>query len=124
MKGRYDAGYGRPPKATRFKPGQSGNPKGRPKKARSLAAALKKVLSQDLLIRENGKPIQVSSYEALVKSIYAEAIKGNPKAWKTLLDMMSEVGMFRVERRVSEKELPESNVMIYLPAKQQVDETS
>ena len=25
-----DVGYGRPPKHTRFKPGQSGNPKGRP----------------------------------------------------------------------------------------------
>lgn len=28
----YEVGYGRPPKATQFKPGQSGNPKGRPRK--------------------------------------------------------------------------------------------
>ena len=31
-------GYKHPPKHTRFKPGQSGNPRGRPKRARSLKA--------------------------------------------------------------------------------------
>jgi hypothetical protein len=30
----YGVGYGKPPKASQFSPGQSGNPKGRPKGAR------------------------------------------------------------------------------------------
>ena len=29
--GDYEVGYGKPPKHSRFKPGQSGNPKGRPR---------------------------------------------------------------------------------------------
>lgn len=36
----YDVGYGKPPVATRFKQGQSGNPKGRPKGAKNKRSAL------------------------------------------------------------------------------------
>jgi hypothetical protein len=36
----YKVGYGRPPKATQFKPGKSGNPKGRPKGPKSVGAVL------------------------------------------------------------------------------------
>ena len=31
----YEVGYGKPPQATRFQPGKSGNPKGRPKGSRN-----------------------------------------------------------------------------------------
>ena len=41
-----EVGYGRPPKATRFTPGKSGNPRGRPKGSRSVGAILKGVMSQ------------------------------------------------------------------------------
>ena len=42
-----DVGYGKPPKANQFKPGKSGNPKGRPKGARSEATMLVELLSQN-----------------------------------------------------------------------------
>ena len=38
----YRVGYGRPPKEYQFKPGQSGNPKGRPKN--SFKSPLKRML--------------------------------------------------------------------------------
>jgi hypothetical protein len=41
----YSVGYGRPPKHTRFKPGRSGNPKGRPRGSRNLSTEMQKVLT-------------------------------------------------------------------------------
>src|SRR4051812_111432 len=42
----YAVGYGRPPVQTRFRPGQSGNRRGRPKGARNLASELQAVLAE------------------------------------------------------------------------------
>ena len=41
----YEVGYGKPPKSGQFKPGQSGNPKGRPKGAKNFKTELATVLA-------------------------------------------------------------------------------
>ena len=48
----YAVGYRRPPKSTRFKSGQSGNPAGRKKESGNLKTILSKVLGEDMRIRE------------------------------------------------------------------------
>ena len=48
--GDYAVGYGRPPKATQFKPGRSGNPRGRPKGAKS----------EDTMIATSSGPLLLS----------------------------------------------------------------
>ena len=67
--GDYEVGYGRPPKETRFTPGKSGNPKGRPKRKRSLAADLRKEVERmvELLKMEKGgaSPFRPPSYADL-----------------------------------------------------------
>ena len=40
-----DVGYGKPPRSRRFKPGQSGNPKGRPKGAKNRDTILRELLN-------------------------------------------------------------------------------
>ena len=50
-----DTGYARPPKGHQFKPGQSGNPGGRPKGARNLRTDLTRMMKKHVLVRENGK---------------------------------------------------------------------
>ena len=74
--GMYQVGYGRPPLQSRFKPGQSGNPKGRPRQSRNMRTIVKQVLSEDMQIREGGRLRRMSAMEALVRTLRARAFKG------------------------------------------------
>lgn len=82
-------GYGKPPKKHQFKPGQSGNPKGRPKGARSFKTALSKELETMLEIKEAGKAKKVSKLEAVVKRLVTDALNGNAKALTELLRQLN-----------------------------------
>jgi hypothetical protein len=75
-----------PPLHTRWKPGQSGNPGGRPK-GESLVAMIRRRLAED----HHGKTLGEIVVEALIKG----AIQGKPQHLKELLD--------RVEGKVTEK---------------------
>lgn len=84
----YPVGYGKPPKDTQFKPGQSGNPAGRPKGSRNLKTVLLDVLSEEITIRENGRPLVISKLEALCRSLAADALAGDKQTRKMLIDVL------------------------------------
>ena len=48
-------GYCRPPKAHRFKPGQSGNPKGRPKGVPTLQEAITREAAKLVKVKQGGR---------------------------------------------------------------------
>lgn len=73
-------GYKRPPVHTRFKPGQSGNPRGRPQGRRNLKHDLEAELSERITLRDGDRTIRLTKQRALVKSTVARAIKGDPRA--------------------------------------------
>jgi hypothetical protein len=79
------AGYKRPPTATQFKPGQSGNPRGRPPTVRNFKTDLLDELHEQTTIRENGLDQQISKQRAFVKVLVAAAIKGDMRATNTLV---------------------------------------
>lgn len=83
----YDVGYGKPPKAGQFKPGQSGNPKGRQKGARGLKSDLKAELTGKLAITENGKTIRMTKQQIVLKALVTRAAKGDVKAAAHVLSM-------------------------------------
>jgi hypothetical protein len=78
-------GYGRPPKDGRFKPGRSGNPRGRPKGARNLRSDFNKVMTKRVRIREDGKLRYASRQEALLLSLCVKALQGDTRASGQLL---------------------------------------
>lgn len=84
----YDIGYGKPPKDTRFKPGSSGNPRGRPKGSRNLSTDLQEELSERIPIREDGKQRRISKQRAVIKSLIAKALKGDTRAASTVLELV------------------------------------
>lgn len=76
----YDIGYGRPPEGKRFKPGKSGNPRGRPKGAKGLSTLATEIVSSPVEMMQNGKPVKMSALEAVLHRTKVDAIKGNKAA--------------------------------------------
>jgi Family of unknown function (DUF5681) len=83
--GNTDAlGYGNPPKAMRFRPGQSGNPKGRPKGSLNMATVLERTLREKVIITEGGKRRTINKLEAAVTQLTDKAAAGDLKAVQML----------------------------------------
>ena len=82
---KYDIGYGKPPLATRFKSGQSGNPKGRPKGSKNLKTVVQQEMSGPIVINEGGRQKRVSRREALIKMMLNKALKGDLKASREVI---------------------------------------
>ena len=87
----YEIGYGKPPKASQFKPGQSGNPKGRPKGAKNLKTELQEELAERIRIKEGGRQKTVSKQRAILKSLAAKAAQGDTRASNILLNLVLRV---------------------------------
>ena len=89
--GRDKVGYGRPPKANQFKPGKSGNPKGRPKGSLNLVNDLAAELSEQITVREDGRTRRISKQRALIKSLLAKGIQGDVRAAAAVLALYARV---------------------------------
>jgi hypothetical protein len=86
-------GYKRPPEATRFKSGESGNPRGRPKGSRNLKTDLTMLLNKRITVRENGEVRQISRQEAMLLGLYSKALGGDTKASNQLLSILVKLGI-------------------------------
>jgi hypothetical protein len=89
----YEVGYRRPPRHTRFKKGQSGNPKGRRKGSKAAKSLLERALSCPVAINEAGTTRVVEQRYALFKAMVAKAIKGDVRAARLVVDLMEKFGI-------------------------------
>jgi hypothetical protein len=87
-------GYGRPPKATRFKLGQSGNPKGRPKGSRNLHSELMDLLLGKVAVNDGGRRRYVTRLTAVLLTQWHRAVKGDERATQALITFAKTLGMF------------------------------
>ncbi|KQU51539.1 hypothetical protein ASG72_08285 [Bosea sp. Leaf344] len=84
----YEVGRGRPPIANRFKPGQSGNPKGRPKGAKNLSTLTLEKLQAKVPVREGGRERRMSKGEiGVTKLVNRFAETGDPKLYLALVKL-------------------------------------
>jgi len=87
----YEVGYGRPPRQTRFEPGRSGNPRGRPNRSKNLATLLSEALREPVIVTENGRRRKVSKRQAVIKQLVNRSAQGDLKAMQMLLGTMQEI---------------------------------
>lgn len=81
----YRVGYGRPPAASQFKPGRSGNPGGRRKGAKNFATTIEEELNARIRVTENGRRRRISKRQAIVKNLVNKAAAGDLKAIPPLI---------------------------------------
>ena len=113
----YEVGYGKPPKRHRFKKGQSGNPRGRPKGAKRSTPALPEERLKDIVLEEANRTITfhdgdrtvtLSTAQVIIHRLAVDAAKGNPRAQQLFIKMVSTIEKekhdewLRTEQRPSE----------------------
>lgn len=95
---KYEVGYGKPPVRTRFKPGESGNRRGRPKGAKNKVPALNEERLKSIILEEayrairindGDRQIKVPMAQAIVRAIAVNAAKGQSRAQKLFTEMLT-----------------------------------
>jgi hypothetical protein len=84
-------GKGRPPVSTRFRPGQSGNPKGRPKGTKNMISLARQALNKKIDIKESGRTKRITVLEAIVMTTIHRALKGDPKILPIIIGFDREI---------------------------------
>lgn len=80
-------GYGRPPRHSQFKPGQSGNPTGKRKGVQNFNTEVKRALSSLVKITNNGRSRNVSTQRAALMRLCEKGLKGDARALDRLIDL-------------------------------------
>lgn len=109
----YEVGYGKPPRWARFKKGESGNPRGRPKKKRDVdVPAISESAADDLLRSELSRAVPVTDasgrqditmLQLITRSQAAAAAKGNVHAQRDILRQARELEERDAMRRAAEQ---------------------
>ena len=87
----YEVGYGKPPRHTRFKKGQSGNPRGRPSGSKNLKTLLNEALNERVVVAEEGGRRKITKREAIVTQLVNRSASADFRAIKILLDMVRDI---------------------------------
>ena len=87
----YPVGYGKPPDASKFRAGRSGNPKGRPKGARNSSTLLNQALDEKVIIKEGGRQKTITKREAAFKQLANKAAAGDQRAIQLLMSELRQL---------------------------------
>jgi Family of unknown function (DUF5681) len=96
----YAVGYSKPPVTSRFKPGTSGNARGRPKGTKNLKTLIRQAMTAIISVQEGSSTRRVSKIEGVVLRQLQSALKGNDRSAMAVIKMAMQMGFL---------EDPESN---------------
>jgi len=99
----YAVGYGRPPKHSQFKPGRSGNPKGRPKGRKTLRSRLTAVLNSKIVKREGNKRQLITVLEGMLWKQIENGLKGSERAFLSVIKVCAALGLLSQLQSASEE---------------------
>jgi len=94
----YEVGYGKPPVASRFRPGQSGNPKGRPRGAKNKRPGLHEERMKDIIldeayrgitVRDGDRNVTIPMAQAVIRSLAVNAAKGQHRAQRLFAELLA-----------------------------------
>lgn len=81
-------GYKKPPKKHQFKKGQSGNPKGKPKKPKTLSEAVFDAVHKPKTVLANGKPIMMAGVDVLASQLVKGAFDMKKSALTEVISIL------------------------------------
>lgn len=76
---------------SRYKPGQSGNPKGRPRGSKNKDTILREVLSQKVSVQQNGKTLKMNKLTVIITTLVNKAASGDLRAISELRPMIEKM---------------------------------
>jgi hypothetical protein len=101
-----EVGYGKPPKAHRWKPGQSGNPKGKRKGTKHLSTIVRELAEKSVVAQDaNGERRRLSRAEATLRVAFNKATRGDIRAIQVVLNLLKE---YMPEPDASDPSIPDA----------------
>ena len=95
--GSHEIGYAKPPVATRFKPGKSGNPRGRPKGSKTQLPHLNEERLKDIVqmeayreikVNDGARQITIPMAQAIIRSLAVGAAKGLQRSQRLFTELL------------------------------------
>jgi Family of unknown function (DUF5681) len=83
----YTVGYGKPPRHTQFRPGQSGNSAGRTKGVRNFKTDVIRTLKLPVKVKDGGRTRTISTIEGILMRLREKALQGDARACDRVLEL-------------------------------------
>jgi hypothetical protein len=83
-RGDYEVGYARTPVSGRYKLGDVGNPKGRPKKMKTVGQIIDDAMMMRIKVEENGRSRTVTAQELIIFNLVRLAARSDLRAIRAL----------------------------------------
>ena len=92
-KSEYTVGYCKPPAEHQFKPGKSGNPKGRKAGSKSLKQLLLEESEKLMILTQDGTTKKIPGLQGIIMALKQKAVRGDIRAIRQYLQLYEKYGL-------------------------------